>query len=66
MIRIMKASAGSGKTFNLAKTYIRLLLTDEERYSYRQTYSSGDIHQQGDRRDEKQDSERIASACGVS
>ena len=35
MIRIMKASAGSGKTFNLAKTYIRLLLTDEERYSYR-------------------------------
>ena len=31
----MKASAGSGKTFNLAKTYIRLLLTDEERYSYR-------------------------------
>ena len=35
MIRIMKASAGSGKTFNLAKTYIRLLLTDEERHSYR-------------------------------
>ena len=35
MIRIMKASAGSGKTFNLAKTYIRLLLADEERYSYR-------------------------------
>ena len=35
MIRIMKASAGSGKTFNLAKTYISLLLTDEERYSYR-------------------------------
>ncbi len=35
MIRIMKASAGSGKTFNLAKTYIRLLLTDEEKYSYR-------------------------------
>ena len=35
MIRIMKASAGSGKTFNLAKTYIRLLLTDEERWSYR-------------------------------
>ena len=35
MIRIMKASAGSGKTFNLAKTYIRLLLTDDERYSYR-------------------------------
>ena len=31
----MKASAGSGKTYNLAKTYIRLLLTDEERYSYR-------------------------------
>ena len=35
MIRIMKASAGSGKTFNLAKTYIRLLLTEEDRYSYR-------------------------------
>ncbi len=35
MIRILKASAGSGKTFNLAKTYIRLLLSDEERYSYR-------------------------------
>lgn len=35
MIRIMKASAGSGKTYNLAKTYIRLFLTDEERYSYR-------------------------------
>jgi len=35
MIKIMKASAGSGKTFNLAKTYIRLLLEGGERYSYR-------------------------------
>ena len=30
MIRIMKASAGSGKTFNLAKTYIRLLRTRKD------------------------------------
>lgn len=35
MIRIMKASAGSGKTFNLAKTYIRLLLSQEDRRAYR-------------------------------
>ena len=35
MIRIMKASAGSGKTYNLAKTYIRLLLCQEDRYAYR-------------------------------
>ncbi len=35
MIKIMKASAGSGKTFNLAKTYIRLLLGGSERYAYR-------------------------------
>ncbi|MBQ7899497.1 MAG: UvrD-helicase domain-containing protein [Bacteroidales bacterium] len=35
MIRIMKASAGSGKTYNLAKTYIRLLLQNDDRYAYR-------------------------------
>ena len=35
MIRIMKASAGSGKTYNLAKTYISLLLSNEDRYAYR-------------------------------
>lgn len=34
-MKILKASAGSGKTYNLAKTYIRLLLEDRERYSYR-------------------------------
>lgn len=31
----MKASAGSGKTFNLAKTYIRLLLCSDEPHMYR-------------------------------
>ena len=31
----MKASAGSGKTYNLAKTYITLLLKNEDRYAYR-------------------------------
>ena len=35
MIRILKASAGSGKTFQLAKTYIRLLLAAEDRHAYR-------------------------------
>lgn len=35
MITIMKASAGSGKTFNLAKTYIRLLLQSKEAFAYR-------------------------------
>lgn len=35
MITIMKASAGSGKTFNLAKTYIRLLLESKEAFAYR-------------------------------
>ena len=35
MIRIMKASAGSGKTYNLEKTYISLLLRNEDRYAYR-------------------------------
>lgn len=35
MIRILKASAGSGKTFRLAKTYISLLLGSDDRYAYR-------------------------------
>ena len=35
MITIMKASAGSGKTYNLAREYIRLLLTKEGRHAYR-------------------------------
>lgn len=35
MLKIMKASAGSGKTYNLAKTYITLLLKNEDRYAYR-------------------------------
>ena len=35
MIKILKASAGSGKTYNLALEYIRLLLQSPERYKYR-------------------------------
>ena len=35
MIKILKASAGSGKTYNLAKTYIRLLLKNEDPHAYR-------------------------------
>ena len=35
MITIMKASAGSGKTYNLAKTYIRLLLQNPDPSAYR-------------------------------
>jgi ATP-dependent exoDNAse (exonuclease V) beta subunit len=35
MIRIVKASAGSGKTYRLALEYIRLLLSSRERYAYR-------------------------------
>ena len=35
MIQIMKASAGSGKTFNLARKYIELLLGKEDPYAYR-------------------------------
>ena len=34
-IRILKSSAGAGKTFNLAKTYIRLLLEGEDGFAYR-------------------------------
>ena len=35
MIEILKASAGSGKTFNLARTYIKLLLQNEDPTAYR-------------------------------
>lgn len=35
MIRIMKASAGSGKTWNLARQYIRLLFEGRNERSYR-------------------------------
>lgn len=35
MINILKASAGSGKTFRLAKTYISILLASSDRYAYR-------------------------------
>lgn len=34
-IEILKASAGSGKTYNLALSYIRLLLAADDRYAYR-------------------------------
>ena len=34
-IKILKASAGSGKTFALAKEYIRLLLQSGDPYAYR-------------------------------
>ncbi len=35
MIQVLKASAGSGKTYNLALTYIKLLLASSDRYAYR-------------------------------
>lgn len=35
MIEILKASAGSGKTYSLARKYISLLLEDRDRYAYR-------------------------------
>lgn len=35
MLKIMKASAGSGKTYNLAKTYISLLIKSSDRHAYR-------------------------------
>ena len=35
MIQIMKASAGSGKTFNLARKYITLLFRKNDRAAYR-------------------------------
>ena len=35
MVKILKSSAGSGKTFHLAKTYIRLLLENPDPLAYR-------------------------------
>ena len=35
MIKIMEASAGAGKTYNLAKTYIRILLQSDDLTKYR-------------------------------
>ena len=35
MIEILKASAGSGKTYSLARKYIELLLNEEDNYAYR-------------------------------
>ena len=35
MLTIMKASAGSGKTYNLAKKYISLLLRNKDKHGYR-------------------------------
>ena len=35
MLKIMKASAGSGKTYSLARTYISLLLRGKDPHSYR-------------------------------
>ena len=35
MLKIMKASAGSGKTYSLARTYISILLRSQDRYAYR-------------------------------
>ena len=34
-LKIMKASAGSGKTYSLARKYISLLLESKDRYAYR-------------------------------
>lgn len=35
MVEILKASAGSGKTYTLANKYIKLLLESDDRYAYR-------------------------------
>ena len=35
MLQLMKASAGSGKTYSLARQYISLLLKSKDRYAYR-------------------------------
>ena len=35
MLTIMKASAGSGKTYTLAKKYISLLLVNKDKHAYR-------------------------------
>ena len=34
-MKILKASAGSGKTYTLAKTYLEMLLESKDRYAYR-------------------------------
>ena len=34
-MELMKASAGSGKTFNLARKYITLLFKKQDRYAYK-------------------------------
>ena len=34
-MKILKASAGSGKTYRLAKTYIEMLLASKDRFAYR-------------------------------
>ena len=35
MVEVLKASAGSGKTYTLANKYIGLLLESDDRYAYR-------------------------------
>ena len=35
MLQLMKASAGSGKTYSLTRQYISLLLKSSDRYAYR-------------------------------
>ena len=35
MLKILKASAGSGKTYNLAREYIRLILQSDKPDAYR-------------------------------
>ena len=35
MLKILKASAGSGKTFNLAREYIRLIVKSDQPDAYR-------------------------------
>ena len=35
MLQLMKASAGSGKTYSLARQYISLLLKSDDKYAYR-------------------------------
>jgi len=46
MLTVYKASAGSGKTFQLVVEYLKLQL---------QTHFSGNLYQQGHQRNEKQD-----------
>ena len=39
MLQLMKASAGSGKTYSLARQYISLLLKSDDKYAYRHILS---------------------------